>query len=82
MKKTRVKPVPWLESEDQDTSRLEWPALLLNDMAVSGPDLQLRAMSEFEALLQSGFALLSNATITIEGSTDTPKTKGQVSVSG
>ena len=45
-------------SEDQDAAMSEWPVLLFNDIAMSGPVLQLRAMSVTAALLQPGSVLI------------------------
>lgn len=46
-----------LVSEGQDAAMCECPVLLLDDMAISGPKLQLRAMSGSVVLLHPGSVL-------------------------
>lgn len=49
----------------------EWSLLLLNDMVASGPELQLRAMPGFVALLQPVSGQMSDAPGAIEFCADT-----------
>lgn len=50
-------------SEDQDVAMSEWPTLQFNGIAMSGPELQLRAMSVIAAPLQPGSVLMSSAPV-------------------
>lgn len=53
-------------SKGQEASRSEWPALLHKVMVMSVPELQLRDMLGYVALLHLGSVLMSNAPVTIE----------------
>ena len=65
--------------EGQDACRSEWPALLLNVLVTSRPELQLRVMSGSIILMQPGSVLVSKAPITIKGLAD-PESEGHVDV--
>lgn len=68
-----------LVAKGQDASRSECPVHEV--MVMSGPELQLKAMSGSVGLLQPGSALISNVPATIEGHADT-RDRGHVGVSG
>ena len=65
--------------EGQDACRSEWPALLLNVLVTSGPELQLRVISGSIILMKPGSVLVSKAPVTIKGLAD-PEIEGYVGV--